>query len=103
MAWAQHFAHNANDVGGVYSDKHAINTTPLDSAEEPLADVIEKSATPYQYWEYQTHALYLLLMKKAHFKAGAIRRSIEQLPYEAFQSRTYYEKWALALARVTIE
>jgi len=75
----------------------------VDAADEPLAEIIAKSEKPYQFWEFQCHALYLLLTSKGHAKAGAIRRAIEQLPFDAFQSKTYYEKWALGLARVTLE
>ena len=103
MATEKYFAQNANDIGGVLADQHAINAPSADAEDEPLATIIEKSEKPYQFWEYQCHALWLLLVSKGLAKAGAIRRAIEQLPHDAFQSKTYYEKWALALARVTIE
>ena len=38
-----------------------------------------------QFWEYQTHAVYTLLLDKGLITAAGVRRAIESLPRAAFK------------------
>lgn len=46
----------------------------------------------------QTHAMIMNLSKKGYFTVDELRRGIEALPAEAYNSLSYYEKWARSAA-----
>ena len=104
MVSALHYRENRQDVGGVSTDEHpSTGQSVHDAAEAPLSAVIEKSHKPTKFWEYQTHALEVLLAEKKLISAAELRRHIEALPMQAFARKTYYEKWAAAMAASGIE
>lgn len=68
-----------------------------------LPEVIEASdKKPYQYWQFQTHALAYLLASKKIWTTAGMRSKIEGLPKKSLQL-SYYEIWALAIAAVCVE
>eukprot|EP00884_Botryococcus_braunii_P017655 jgi/Botrbrau1/4573/Bobra.60_2s0059.1 len=75
-----------HDVGGL------PDGDPLDLQEPPVA-----------YWERQTHALVGVISAKGHLTVDELRRGIESLPPSAYESVTYYEKWARSLAVILME
>ncbi|KAA6418792.1 MAG: nitrile hydratase subunit alpha [Trebouxia sp. A1-2] len=95
---------NMQDVGGMGfepgKDKHALT---LDTVDAPLSVAIEKSGKPVKYWEYQVHALSSLLVGGGKVRPGEMRRAIEFMPVTAFSTKSYYEKWASAIATTMIE
>eukprot|EP00891_Asterochloris_glomerata_P003001 jgi/Astpho2/3001/Aster-03310 len=96
---------NAQDVGGMGftpGDDFAVPGN-LDSVDAPLSLAIKKTQKPVKYWEYQVHALSCLLVGGGFVKSGEMRRAIEYLPTTAFATKTYYEKWASAIATTMIE
>lgn len=100
MAASQYYAHNLQDVGGLETEQ-IINAT-TDAVDTPLQAMIEKSAKGFQHWEVECHAFYTLLLDRGLASAAAVRRCIEALPPKSFESKTYYEKWAAALATVSL-
>ena len=87
MATKQYYANNVQDVGGLTIDTSTATGSVLDSVDDPMHALIDKSAKPYSYWEYQCHAFYMLLGAKGLAKAGSVRRAIEQLPVQSFQAK----------------
>ena len=65
---------------------------PIDQTEHQLSD-----------WEKQTHALSTVLGEKDLKLTDEMRRSIESLPMEEYESLTYYEKWSAALESILVE
>lgn len=100
MATPLYYATAVQDVGGLQTE-HALGDAS-DAVNSSLQTSIEKSASGFQHWEVECHAFYTLLLDKRLASAAEVRRAIEQLPYQSFQSKSYYEKWAAALAHVSI-
>ena len=77
-----------HDVGGI---------------ESLLAARLDTSEPPYDYWERTTHALLVTLIGKRHLSVDQLRRAVEQLHPEHYAAFGYYEKWAAAMAQLSIE
>ena len=77
---------NPQDVGGVITSDPFPSTAPSapDAIDTPLSVAIAESANPKQFWEWQTHAVYTLLLDAGLITAAAVRRAIESLPRAAF-------------------
>ena len=78
----------AHDVGGI---------------ESLLAARLDTRERPYDYWERTTHALLVTLIGKRHLSVDQLRRAVEQLHPEHYAAFGYYEKWAAAMAQLSIE
>ena len=78
---------NAHDVGGA------------DLAAVPL-DLSERS---YELWEREVHALLVCLVSAGHMTVDEMRRGIEHLPADTYNSWGYYEKWAASIAVILVE
>ena len=78
---------NPQDVGGVLANDPFPSTavSAPDEVDTPLALALTESENPKQFWEYQTHAVYTLLLDKGLITAAGVRRSIESLPRAAFK------------------
>ncbi len=77
---------NAHDVGGA-------------EMEIPL-DLTERN---YEYWERAVHAMLVTLVGKGHITLDEMRRGVEQLPADTYNSWGYYEKWAVSISHAMIE
>ena len=77
-----------HDVGGV---------------EALLAARLDTRDRPYDYWERTTHALLVTLIGKRHLSVDQLRRAVEQLHPEHYAAFGYYEKWAAAMAQLSVE
>lgn len=67
---------------------------------EPTLDLKEK---PYAFWERQVHGTAVLLVKKGLLNLDELRRGQEGLPAEAYNTLTYYEKWAASMVATSLE
>ena len=69
-------------------------TRPIDRADHQLED-----------WERLTDAMMQLLSspEKRIIRLDEMRRTIESLPPEQYESLSYYERWASALESLMIE
>ena len=77
-----------HDVGGV---------------EQLLQLSIDTSDKPIQLWERQTHAILVLLSGMKLVTVDELRRAVESLHPEHYNSWTYYEKWAAAMSQILLE
>ena len=68
------------------------NTDPIDRTEHNWAD-----------WELKTHGLLGALRDAEIIVTDEMRRGIETLTLEQYESTTYYEKWAASAELLLIE
>ena len=78
----------AHDVGGV----DGLLKIPIDLSEKSL-----------QLWERQTHAILVLLSGMDLVSVDELRRAVEGLHPQHYNSWTYYEKWAVAMSQILLE
>ena len=77
---------NPQDVGGLLADPYPSTAVSApDEVDTPLSVALAESEKPKQFWEYQTHAVYTLLLDKGLITAAGVRRAIESLPHAAFK------------------
>ncbi len=76
----------AHDRGGLPSAE------PIDLSTHELAD-----------WEHLTNALVGVLRHRGLFTVDELRRGIESLPPDRYESYGYYERWASSLEAVLVE
>ena len=65
---------------------------PIDRAEHHLMD-----------WEVRVDALHMVLGAKGIRKTDEMRRAIESLAPDTYESLSYYEKWTAALEILLLE
>ncbi len=64
---------------------------------------IDREEHDYALWEKRIDALMNIAFARGHFTVDAMRRSLEDLGPEAFETMTYYERWVAALNHNLIE
>ena len=57
----------------------------------------------FAIWEKRVDALLVLCSKKGHFTVDGLRRVLEDMGPEAFETITYYERWIAAINQNLIE
>jgi hypothetical protein len=57
----------------------------------------------FALWEKRVDALFMLTTGKGLFTVDALRRVLEDMGPEAFDTMTYYERWMAAVNRNLIE
>ncbi|WP_338001369.1 ScnB-like protein [Frigidibacter sp. ROC022] len=67
------------------------------------AGAVDLSTHDYALWEKRVDALMVLLSGKGHFTVDGLRRAIEDLGPEAFETMTYYERWIASVSRNMVE
>lgn len=65
---------------------------PIDQAEHHHAD-----------WELRVHALHQVLGRKGLRRTDELRRAIESLEPDLYESLSYYERWTAALEILVVE
>lgn len=74
-----------HDMGGLPGE-------PIDPAEHDSA-----------LWEKRIDALMMIAFARGHFTVDAMRRSLEDLGEQAFETMSYYERWVAVLNHNLIE
>lgn len=69
----------------------------------PSAEPIDRSTHELADWEHLTNALVGVLRHRGLFTVDELRRGIESLPPERYESYSYYERWASSLETVLVE
>jgi nitrile hydratase subunit beta len=71
----------------------------------PDAGPINKAEHELSMWEKQTDALLVLLSSPAKqiIRVDELRRAIENLPQDAYEKLSYYERWMSAIEALLIE
>ncbi len=68
----------------------------------PAAD-INASEHDYALWEKRVDALLVLLSTKNLMTVDELRRNIESLGAEAYDTMSYYERWIYAIAQTLVQ
>ena len=76
-----------------------------DRGGRPDAGPMDKAEHGLSFWEKRTDALLVLLGSpdKRVIRVDELRRAIESLPPDAYESMTYYERWITAIETLLIE
>ena len=67
------------------------------------AGSIERDEHDKAPWEKRVDALLVLSTGAGYFSVDSLRRALEDLGAEAFETMTYYERWIAAVARNLVE
>lgn len=57
----------------------------------------------FSLWEKRVDALMVLCAKKGHFTVDGLRRALEDMGEDAFETMTYYERWVASVNQNLIE
>lgn len=57
----------------------------------------------FHIWEKRVDALMVLGSTKGHFTVDGLRRALEDMGEEAFETMTYYERWVSAVNQNLVE
>ena len=69
----------------------------------PSAEPIDRSTHELADWEHLTNALVGVLRHRGLFTVDELRRGIESLPPDRYESYSYYERWSSSLETVLVE
>jgi len=71
----------------------------------PDAGPINKAEHDLSMWEKRTDALLVLLSSpsKQMIRVDELRRAIENLPADAYEKLSYYERWITAIETLLLE
>jgi hypothetical protein len=64
---------------------------------------IDRSEHDYALWEKRVDAIRQIASDRGHFTVDGLRRALEDMGPEAFESMTYYERWMEAVTRNLIQ
>lgn len=67
------------------------------------AGAIELDEHDYALWEKRVDALLVLTSKKGYFTVDGLRRCLEDMGPEAFETQTYYERWVQSVNQNLLE
>ena len=74
-----------------------------DMGGRPNDDPIEQAAHTFADWERRTHALVGVLREKRLINTDELRRGIESIPAQEYESLSYYERWSASLETLLME
>lgn len=57
----------------------------------------------FSLWEKRVDALMIIASAKGHFTVDGLRRAIEDMGADAFETMTYYERWIASINQNLIE
>lgn len=67
-------------------------------------DPVSKTEHNYAFWEKQVDALMVLLSRdKKLLRVDELRRGIESLDADAYNSLSYYERWIASISLILVE
>lgn len=69
----------------------------------PTEEPIERSEHQIMDWERRLDGLRSVLGQKGLIRTDELRRAIESLPQEQYESLSYYERWTAALEVLLVE
>ena len=67
------------------------------------AGTLDLTLHDFALWEKRVDALMVLLSSKGHFTVDGLRRVLEDMGPQAFETMSYYERWIAAVNRNMIE
>jgi hypothetical protein len=66
------------------------------------AGTVEPADHDYQLWEKRVDAFMVLLSRKGYMTVDELRKCIESLPPDAYDTMSYYERWMASICNVLI-
>jgi hypothetical protein len=57
----------------------------------------------FSLWEKRVDALMILASLKGHFTVDGLRRALEDMGEDAFETMTYYERWIASVNQNLVE
>ncbi len=76
---------------------------PHDRGGWPTDEPIDLSEHEHADWELRVHALHQVLGRKGVRRTDELRRAIESLEPDLYESLSYYERWTAALEILVVE
>ena len=67
------------------------------------AQAVPKDQHDFSLWEKRVDALMILCSAKGHFTVDGLRRVLEDMPPESFETMTYYERWIASIGQNLVE
>jgi hypothetical protein len=67
------------------------------------AGAIAQGQHDYALWEKRVDALLRLTSSKGYFTVDGLRRVLEDMPEDSFETMTYYERWIASITQNMIE
>ena len=74
-----------------------------DMGGRPNDDPIERAEHTFADWERRTHALVGVLREKRLMNTDELRRGIEAIPAQEYESLSYYERWSASVETLLVE
>ena len=71
--------------------------------EDHLLEPIDRTPHDYAYWEQQIDAAVTLLRQKKLMTVDHLRQGIESIDPSVYNQLTYYERWAISIAKYCLE
>lgn len=68
-----------------------------------LAGPIPQAQHDFALWEKRVDALMILATGAGHFSVDGLRRALEDMGPEAFETLSYYERWIAAINQNLLE
>ena len=76
---------------------------PHDRGGWPTDELIDQAEHEHADWELRVHALHQVLGRKGLRRTDELRRAIESLETDIYESLSYYERWTAALEILVVE
>lgn len=67
------------------------------------AGEIDRDGHDYALWEKRVDALMVIASGKGYFTVDGLRRVLEDMPREAFETQSYYERWIQSVTQNLME
>ena len=67
------------------------------------AGAVQRVEHDHALWEKRVDALMRIAAAKGYFTVDGLRRALEDMGEEAFEARTYYERWIAAITQNLLE
>lgn len=67
------------------------------------AGPVEPTEHDYAPWEKRVDALMMLLAARGHLKVDELRRNVEALGPDAYDTMSYYERWISSITATLIQ
>jgi len=67
------------------------------------AGPIDRSQHDFALWEKRIDAMMVICQERGHFTVDGLRRALEDMGEQAFETMTYYERWVAAVNQNLIE
>lgn len=71
--------------------------------DHPKLGPIDRESHDYALWEKRVDALMVIASAKGHFTVDGLRRVLEDMPVEAFETQSYYERWIRSVTQNLME